>query len=207
MIRIPAIPWILAFSIIASCICILRTQYTGDFAYGYMLVNIILAWIPMLTALPLKKHVQRKHTSILFGLCTLWLLFFPNTFYLVTDFIHLMPRSPIPVWIDALMLTLFAVAGVALGFASLYIVERSMKKYVPEHVFSVAALILASVGLYMGRFLRWNSWDLLLRPLAVMKDIFFTVGTPHAITFIAGSSLILLILYQGIKPHLTSFSK
>jgi uncharacterized membrane protein len=97
----------------------------------------------------------------------LWLLFFPNAPYLLTDFIHLHESLTTPLWYDALMLAAFAWTGLALGFASLYVMQTIWQRAagaVVSWLGVVGALALASFGVYLGRFLRFNSWDALVRP-------------------------------------------
>jgi len=97
----------------------------------------------------------------------LWLLFFPNAPYMLTDFIHLQSSPTAPLWYDALMLSAFAWTGLLLGFASLYLMQMVWRRAagsVLSWLGVVAALGLASFGVYLGRFVRFNSWDALVRP-------------------------------------------
>jgi uncharacterized membrane protein len=111
----------------------------------------------------------------------LWLLFFPNAPYLVTDFLHLVEREPVPIWYDILMLATFAWTGVLLGFASL----RAIQTIVADHLgqfaswlFVSGSLGLGGLGIYLGRFSRWNSWDVFSEPKAVLKDLLLPFTSP-----------------------------
>ena len=115
-------------------------------------------------------------------LLVLWLLFFPNAPYLLTDFIHL-GEGPAPLWYDALMLSAFAWTGLLLGFASLYLVQMVIRRAFGERVAwlgVVIALVLASIGVYLGRFIRFNSWDALLHPIRVADVIQEQLSSPAA---------------------------
>ena len=108
------------------------------------------------------------------ALLLLWLLFFPNAPYMLTDFIHVGESPSVPLWYDALMLSSFAWTALLLGFASLYLVQivvRSVVGAAWSWVVVAAALALSSFGVYLGRFVRFNSWDALLRPGRVAQVI------------------------------------
>jgi len=111
----------------------------------------------------------------------LWLLFFPNAPYLITDFLHLKQRPGIPIWFDILMLAAFAWTGFFLAIASL----RTMHLLVKNHlgwfiswIFAGTALALAGIGIYLGRFSRWNSWDIFFSPKEILVDVAYRVVNP-----------------------------
>ena len=124
----------------------------------------------------------------------LWLLFLPNAPYIVTDFIHLAPAWRSPLWLDGAILSAFAWTGILLGFVSLYLVHA-----VVRHRFGarsgwaavLGALALTSAGVYLGRFLRWNSWDLLVRPGQRLAQL-----APHLsdVTSVARAGAVTLLL-------------
>ncbi len=104
----------------------------------------------------------------------LWLAFFPNAPYIVTDFLHLYPRPGIPIWYDILLLATFAWTGLFLAIISL----RTMHNLIKLHlgwlvgwIFAGTALLLGGLGIYLGRFSRFNSWDLVLNPKDVLFDV------------------------------------
>ena len=113
----------------------------------------------------------------------LWLLFFPNAPYLVTDLIHLRSYPPVPAWYDIGLLISFAWTGCFLAVASLYSMHQIIRDYTGRSVswLIVAGMIgLCGLGIYVGRFLRWNSWDLLQDPLSIAKDMYGIVRHPMA---------------------------
>jgi uncharacterized membrane protein len=162
----------------ASALCVaiveVRIHRTGDPFYRFLVWNLILAWIPLGLALAAHERARRRIDAVVAATAVLWLLFFPNAPYLLTDFVHL-GKSPVaPVWYDALMLSAFAWTALLLGFASLYLVQIVVRHALgPLAAWAcvVGALALASLGVYIGRFVRFNSWDALLHPRAVARVV------------------------------------
>jgi uncharacterized membrane protein len=161
----------------ASALCVatveIRTHETGDAYYRFLLWNLILAWVPLVLAMAAYGRARRRVDLAVAVLLLPWLLFFPNAPYLLTDFIHL-GEGPAPLWYDALMLSAFAWTGLLLGFASLYLVQMILRRAFGTLVAwlgVVVALSLASIGVYVGRFIRFNSWDALLHPIRVAEVV------------------------------------
>ncbi|HSP71694.1 MAG TPA: DUF1361 domain-containing protein, partial [Gaiellaceae bacterium] len=155
----------------ASALCVatleLRIHRTGDPFYRFLVWNLFLAWVPFGCALAAFSRARRRIDLVVVALLLLWLLFFPNAPYVLTDFIHLSERPSAPLWYDALMLSSFAWTALLLGFASLYLVQMVVRRVAGlawSWLVVVGALALASFGVYLGRFMRFNSWDALLRP-------------------------------------------
>jgi uncharacterized membrane protein len=126
-------------------------------------------------------RVRRGLDAGVAALLVLWLLFFPNAPYMLTDFIHLGERPTAPLWYDGLMLSSFAWTALLVGFLSLYLVQLAVRRVagVAWSWFVVAgALLLASFGVYLGRFVRFNSWDALIRPGRVAQVIGTQVENP-----------------------------
>ena len=161
----------------ASALCVatveIRTHETGDSYYRFLVWNLILAWVPLGFAVAAYSRARRRVDALVWVLLVPWLLFFPNAPYLLTDFIHL-GEGPAPLWYDGLMLSAFAWTGLLLGFASLYLVQMVFRRAFGSKVAWLAvvmALGLASIGVYLGRFIRFNSWDALLHPIRVADVI------------------------------------
>jgi uncharacterized membrane protein len=165
--RALTIPALLAASAFCVLLVLYRRHHTGDPFYGFLAWNLVLAWVPFALALAAYANARRGGGTVVVVLGVLWLLFFPNAPYLLTDFIHLHESLTTPLWYDALMLAAFAWTGLALGFASLYVMQTIWQRAagaVVSWLGVVGALALASFGVYLGRFLRFNSWDALVRP-------------------------------------------
>lgn len=168
-----AIAGLLAASVLCVGLLELRIRETGDGFYRFLVWNLFLAWVPLVLAGAAYARSRRGVDPLTAALLVSWLVFFPNAPYLLTDFIHL-TQGPAPLWYDALMLSAFAWTALLLGFSSLYLVQLILRR-----AFGVAvswlgvfcSLALASVGVYIGRFVRLNSWDVLLRPHHVLEVV------------------------------------
>jgi uncharacterized membrane protein len=172
--------------------------------YANLVWNLILAWIPYLASI-LADGLHRRRPGQWWWLVlpgVLWLLFFPNAPYLLTDFFHLEPRYGSPYWYDMLLLVVFSFTGIYLAVASLRTMQRLVSDYagyIVGWVFAIFALILGGVGIYLGRFGRWNSWDMLTKPELILADLLAPMTDPlNSLRFFGFSSLFagfLLICY------------
>ncbi len=143
--------------------------------------NLFLAAIPF----PLAWFVDaltirgRNLLAIPFGIA--WLLFFPNSPYLVTDLLHLRKVRGVPLWFDALVYGAFAVTGVLLGYVSLYLVQISVRRslgWIWATLLALGSIGLGSYGLYLGRVERWNSWDVIGRPGVLVQSVSGQIRNP-----------------------------
>lgn len=153
-----------------------RWWWTGEVEFAFLLWNLFLAWLPLgfaeLLTFSLERRPWNRPVNLFLGLA--WLLFFPNAPYLLTDLLHWRPRSGMPHWFDLLLLLHFALLGTTLGFASLHIIRRQVLARFPPliaNAFTMVVLLLASFGIYLGRFQRWNSWDALTTPHRLLFDV------------------------------------
>ena len=173
---------LLAASAFAVAMLAARIAYTGGTNYRNLAWNLLLAWIPFLLALMVyDRHRRGATTRSLVAPAALWLLFLPNAPYLVTDFFLLRSIADAPVWFDVIMLTAFAWTGLALGFVSLFLMQAIAQRLfgaVAGWSFVVGALALSSFGIYLGRFLRWNSWDALVQPHDLFADVWAGAADP-----------------------------
>jgi uncharacterized membrane protein len=154
---------------------------SGDL--DFLLWNLALAWVPLVAALAL-DDVRSTPLRLQLPLLGLWLVFFPNAPYLVTDLIHIDPADHTAIGIlgDAALVSV-APAGLALGFSSLALVERTVREQFGGRLalaVSVISLAAASLGIYLGRVVRLNSWDLLTRPRLVGSVLHQLVSDPLA---------------------------
>ncbi len=181
-----------------------RTMLSGgSLEYGFLVWNIFLAWIPFGIAYTASIFaVQKKFLLFIVPFAAvLWLLFFPNAPYILTDLQHLgNPKPEIPLWFDMLLLIWFSWTGLLLGVFSLFfmqdIVRRSFGR-VTGWLFVLVVGLLGSLGIYIGRFLRWNSWDMLLHPLERLNEFLYYVTHPslRAIMFISVFAAFFLFIY------------
>jgi len=171
-------------SILAVAFYIGRVIYSlNDLIYRNLVWNLFLAWIPYLfslLAIGLHLALPRQWWLLMIP-GGIWLAFFPNAPYLLTDFLHLSYRPPVPLWYDIGLLASFSWSGLFLAVASLKTMHELVKTYlgwVIGWLFSWAALGLGGLGLYLGRFSRWNSWDLLSQPQEILVDIARRLADP-----------------------------
>ncbi len=103
-----------------------------------------------------------------------WLAFFPNAPYIITDFQHLANGwSGAPLWFDVILLIWTSWTGLLLGIVSLYLMQEIVRKNFGKMlgwVFVFSVSLLSSIGVYLGRFLRWNSWDILNDPIQILRE-------------------------------------
>ena len=177
-------------SLLAGFLLAARIVRSGATTYIGLPWNLFLAWIPYVASL----WAVRLHNAwpgrwwLLLIPGALWLAFFPNAPYILTDFWHLSHRPPVPVWFDLGLLSLFALTGLFLGILSLRAMQRLVEHYLGwllGWAFVLASLGLCGLGIYLGRFLRWNSWDLVLNPRGVLADVVVRLANPldHAQTY------------------------
>lgn len=156
----------------------------STFDFRYMLGNLFLAWLPLGFILWLLNVLTRKRWSSWEGVAVslLWLVFLPNSFYMISDFIHLQDADPTYVLYDVVMLASFVFTGLVLGFSSLYLFHKELaRRVLPHTALVVVALLLlvCSFAIYIGRDLRWNSWDVIVSPGGLLFDISDRLITPH----------------------------
>jgi uncharacterized membrane protein len=169
----------------ASALCVamleLEIHRTHNTYFSFLSWNLFLAWVPLAAAVSAFVSARRGFDALVLPLLGMWLLFFPNAPYMVTDLIHLRSDAPAPLWYDALMLSAFAATGLMLGFASLHLVHaiaRTRRGPVFGWLVVICALGLGSFGVVLGRFARFNSWDVLSRPYRLLDVVAAGVSNP-----------------------------
>jgi uncharacterized membrane protein len=171
-------------SLFCAALVLAREVHTGNADSRYLLWNLFLAWIPFLLAVFVYDRWRRRRGGVLLpGLGVLWLLFFPNAPYIATDFVHLRHDPSAPYWYDAVTIAAFAWMGVLLGFASLYLMQTVVRQWrgaLAGWIFAFAAIGLGSLGIYLGRFLRLNSWDAVEHPSVLPRILHAAARDPFA---------------------------
>lgn len=187
---------------------LVRLVWSWDSIYFFLAWNIILAWIPLLCAESLVLVEKKFRSPILVWVAlAVWLLFFPNAPYIITDYIHLINlRDTTPLWFDLILITTFAWLGLMLGFASLSKVQEFVnKKFTIAHgwLVAVVTIVLASFGIFVGRYLRWNSWDVVANPKLIISDLWQLVTDPslwfNALGVTVFFSLFLFLAYRTLQ--------
>jgi len=160
-----------------ACICmlILRIVFYESLMYAFLAWNLFLAWLPFLAALLLtKESAKGRGAKTLFCIFLFWLLFFPNSPYIITDLVHLKLNSRAPAWFDSLLIVLYAWTGLLLGFSSLFKVHKFLdQRFSKWKTWFVILVVIgmSGYGIYLGRFERWNSWDVLTDPAGLFSNI------------------------------------
>jgi uncharacterized membrane protein len=210
----------LTFASAASvALVIARVIYTGHIRYAFLVWNLFLAWLPLIFALLAAEKYQNSTTRNwrFLSLTAAWLLFFPNAPYIFTDVIHLTTNYFTHFWVDLILILLCAVTGLVLGFLSLYLMQSLVAHRfgsIASWFFIAAVTGLSGIGICLGRFLRFNSWDVVFQPVKVYHGIGNLVAEPHISTlafpglFAAFIFITYLMLYalthlQQIRPSLS----
>lgn len=192
---------------------IARAIFVGKVQLGFYVWNLVLAWLPLVFALRVYQ-IARTRPARWWPLAlsaALWFFFFPNAPYLVTDFLHLKLRPPVPEWFDIVMMMSFAWTGLLLGYFSLLLMQESVRYRKGSGAgwsFACVMLALGSFGIYLGRFARWNSWDVIFRPYGLAGDVFHRTdfkSNPEMfaflLTFLCFSLLSYATLYAFAHLH------
>jgi uncharacterized membrane protein len=189
---------------VTAALATLRMLWTGSTRDGFLLWNLFLAWIPLVLAL-LACDAYRNGSGPswrFLGLAGAWLLFFPNAPYIFTDVIHLTTRFHGQFWADLLLILLCALTGLVLGFVSLFLMQSVVSRMfgrAASWLFIAAVAGLSGFGIYLGRFLRFNSWDVVFRPLALGHDLSHLAANPlahaHSVAFAALFATFLFVAY------------
>lgn len=167
----------LLVSTLASLLLYLgRVRSFDSLAYWFMLWNLLLAWVPLVLAWVWYRRVRvaSLNSPLSWVLLVLWLGFLPNSFYIITDFIHLVDAGKSTVLYDVAMLMSFAWNGILLGFLSIAVVHTQFLKHFPRRYVHLAVgivCLLCSFAIYLGRYLRWNTWDVLVNPAGILFSV------------------------------------
>jgi uncharacterized membrane protein len=167
-----------AFSLLLIWCAVLlgyRIARTETSAYTFLVWNLFLATIPLVAAsVLLSLHRRGGPVPLQAVAFATWILFLPNGPYILTDFIHLEESAAMPLWYDIALLASGAGTGVLFAYASAAYVQAVVAERFSKAtgwIVSFAAFLLSGFGIYLGRFLRWNSWDAVTDPANVFRDI------------------------------------
>lgn len=189
--------------VLAWCVglVLLRIERTGSWQFRFLLWNLFLACVPLFASRLLQAaHAKRIPDIMQLGLLGVWLLFLPNAPYILTDLVHLQATSPHLYWYDLAMLLSFGAVGLLIGYISMFDVHRIVaSRFGPRLGWAVASatLLLSGFGIYLGRILRWNSWDVVVKPRALFDSVADYILNPlaylqiWAISGLCGAGLLL----------------
>lgn len=178
----------------------IRILGSQTFRYWFLAWNLLLAWLPLLFAWMLVQRLARSPWSAWQNvlLSVLWLGFLPNSFYLVSDLIHLRATGEVSLLYDIIMFFSFIFNAYLAGIVSLYLVHRELlKQLVAQWAHTVVAIVLVacSFAIYLGRSLRWNTWDVLVNPAGILFDVSDSIVNPvgHPQSFVTTVTFFLLL--------------
>jgi uncharacterized membrane protein len=170
---------LLTLSVLFSIgMAVIRVMHTGKSNFLFMIWNLFLAYIPYALTkwLSTRESLSRK-IPVFIPLFLTWLFFIPNTFYIITDLFHLGDHYNdrlMPQWFDLAMILSFVWNGFLLGVLSVRQMEKILQPLLPAHnelFFLYPIMWLNALGVFTGRYLRYNSWDVLTNPFQLLIDI------------------------------------
>jgi len=190
-----------------------RIVMTGEISYAFLAWNLFLAWIPYFISRLLSHRFSVLRSKIKFAsLIFLWLMFMPNTFYIITDLFHLDLVTGKHQWFDLTMILSFAWTGILFGIISIRRMEMilvSAKGKLFASIVICAVMWLNAFGVYIGRYLRFNSWEIITNPFQLLNEIFAILLDPYSYRWVWAMtfcfSIFMLIIYYTIKKLSETF--
>ncbi|MBS1637631.1 MAG: DUF1361 domain-containing protein [Bacteroidetes bacterium] len=186
---------IYAFALFSASLLLYRIIRSDSLSYIFLAWNLFLAFIPFWISDYLKR--QEKQGFKYLPLLGIWLLFLPNSPYILTDLFHFRARPFIPLWFDLILVASFVIIGFAVFYRSVMDMREVFKKYIPAaYMRYVMPLVfwLVAFGLYLGRYLRFNSWDI-IHPIRLAKASALTLLSPDALCFTCIFSVFMWLVY------------
>jgi uncharacterized membrane protein len=194
----------MAFSV---ALVMARIAYTGKLTFIFLNWNLFLAWLPykISSRLLQQSSVQTRKWKFA-AISFVWLLFIPNAFYILTDLFHLGAHHNVPNWFDLTLIISFAWNGLLLGILSVRQMEKLMQPHLRgmhELLFVYPIMWLNALGVYIGRYPRFNSWDIITNPFGlaayILKMMVHPVQYKYAWGMVACFSVFMTIVYLTIK--------
>lgn len=196
-----------AMGIFCFALSLVRFKFCHSPFSFFLNWNLFLAFIPWFvsSAVMIYPNLQKRWYATLSAF-VVWMLFFPNSPYILTDLFHLRQRPGVPLWFDLILILSFAWTGLVFGLVSLFDLEHFLATKFNRWISSIVPTILLFVsgfGVYIGRYLRWNSWDVVQDPVPLFYDIAsrFHHPTHHpktwGVTILMG--IFLNMIYWSVK--------
>lgn len=204
---------VLVLSGLSLGLYLVRAAVTGSWRYYFMVENLALAWVPLILSWWLVHRLKVTHwlswRNVVLSL--LWLIFLPNAWYVLTDFVHLEATGQISELYDVVMIASLVFTGFILGFASLFVVHKHLRRSLgPREAgwWVAAILLLSSFAIYLGRDLRWSTLDIIKNPTGLILNVSDRLLHPltywHSVTttilFFGFLGLMYLAFWQWFKP-------
>ena len=202
---------VLLFGLYCFGLLLLRAKMTQSLYLFFLVWNLILAFLPYLLSTYINVHFLRLKKQTIVLILSIWLAFLPNAFYIITDLVHLVRSTTHWFYFDLLLISSFALLGFFLGLISLFQFEKTLyqlrfrTKTIPTIVLVVC--LLNGFGIYIGRELRFNSWEILSNPTTLFSTLLDELTTTKMLLFSLHFGLFIYMafyLYKNVS--LTSFS-
>lgn len=195
--------FLIFISLYCLTLMLLRAKITHSIYLFFLIWNLLLAAIPYIITSFIATF-QNKNTSKLklAILLFIWLLFLPNAFYIVTDLIHLSRSTDSFIWFDLILICSFSVSGFILGLESMIEFEKITNQIISSKFMDFLILIicyLCGFGIFLGRMLRFNSWELASNPLQLIVNATEIFLEPETILFSANFGLFIYITFKTKK--------
>ncbi|WP_299430051.1 DUF1361 domain-containing protein [uncultured Maribacter sp.] len=194
---------LLLLSFLCALALLYRVVTTHSIDFTFLLWNLFLAILPLVLSKTI-RYTPKIHASkpVLYSLLILWVLFLPNSPYIITDFIHLETGKP-TMWIDLFMLFIFALNGVLLGALSMidifyFLTKKYTQKIANYTLFTTC--YLSGFGIFIGRFFRFNSWDIIARPKILFYCLYKCLFLWEAWLWIIGFGSFMWVSFLVLKP-------
>lgn len=198
---------LILYMIYCLTLLLVRAKITQSVYLFFLIWNLFLAFVPYVISsyfqsLDTKNNPKFKRYTLL----TVWLLFIPNSFYIITDLVHLDNSDGFIFWLDLIIISSYTLIGFGLGLLSLSHFEKTLKtiiskKYVPITLFCISSL--CGFGIYVGRILRYNSWDIISNPFDLIVDLSIAATSKTSLFFSIQFGIFIYFAFL-IKKNITS---
>jgi uncharacterized membrane protein len=217
---------VLGLDVFALALILLRRPWMKGRFYRPMLLNLALCAVPfvilatglgaslLLLAGGLPTWVV---VLVLTAALVVWLLMLPNAAYLVTELNlnHRLPEDPVPLWYDIVLVLSLALAGLLTTVLNVFLIQviyaivfrgdqAESLRGADVTILGIVLLVLVALGMYLGRYMRLNSWDV-RRPSRLVAKIFEHARRPGGARDMSGfvvlhTVLLLLIHFVVTGP-------
>lgn len=199
----------LQYLLLASACCaalvIARALFYHQYHYLFLIWNLFLAWVPVLVLRFMGTPENRRISLEEIACIGIWFVFLPNAPYILTDLFHLRQDMQVPIWYDWMVLLAFGWTGLLLGMWSLKRVQLWVEFRFGKRTafyFIPLSLLICAFGVYLGRYGRWNSWDIVTQPVSLLTDVCSSFTRPRALGMTGLYALFLTFAWWSFSPLL-----
>lgn len=196
-----------AYLPMAMCVLLLliRMLYSESITYVFLAWNLFLGYLPYKLSRYVHSKKEQLSSKAFLAYFLAWLLFLPNALYVISDIKHFKVRPPAPEWLDSLLLFVFAFAALYYGVQSVQymfrsLIRRGMNKSTMVIPFLLSVSLLSGFGVYLGRVERWNSWDLFIQPIELLKNSIHLLQYPEVWLFSLSYGLLFMVACWMFLP-------